>query len=332
MRRIALTITLVLLPAIGNAEPVATVGGRSISRTEVESHVRPKLVEIENQRYEALHDGLEEMIAEELFKQEAKARGITPEALEKQEVESKLPEPTDTEIQQIYDANKEELNNESLESAKPRIVEYLKQYKAVERRVAFVNELKTKHKVQITLRPPVVQVGTGGRPERGGGAKAPVTIIAFSDYECPFCKQAEGTVEKVLKTYGDKVRYVHRDFPLAIHAHARQASEAARCANEQGKFWEYHTKLFATDDLATEKLQTLASEVGLDRTKFDECLAKQPFEAAIEKDITDGTNVGVSGTPAFFINGRMFSGAQPFDKFKEVIDEELTRAKKTKSS
>jgi len=333
MRRMVLaSIMFAWLPAIGVAEPVATVGGRSISRTELESHIRPRLLEIENERYEALRDGLDEMVGDELFKQEAKARSITPEALEQQEVDGKVPAPTDAEIQQVYDANKEQLGDASFDSVKPRIVDYLKQQKAEQRREAFLTELKAKYKTAVLLRPPVVEVGTGGRPERGGGAGAPVTIIAFSDYECPFCKRAEGTVEQVLSTYGNKVRYVHRDFPLPIHAHARQASEAANCANAQGKFWEYHAKLFASEDLAPEKLQAMATEVGLDRAKFDECLTKQPYEAAIDKDISDGTNVGVSGTPAFFINGRMLSGAQPFEKFKEVIDEELARSNKPKSS
>ncbi|HXQ24091.1 MAG TPA: thioredoxin domain-containing protein, partial [Candidatus Acidoferrales bacterium] len=261
MRRMVLaSIMFAWLPAIGVAEPVATVGGRSISRTELESHIRPRLLEIENERYEALRDGLDEMVGDELFKQEAKARSITPEALEQQEVDGKVPAPTDAEIQQVYDANKEQLGDASFDSVKPRIVDYLKQQKAEQRREAFLTELKAKYKTAVLLRPPVVEVGTCGRPERGGGAGAPVTIIAFSDYECPFCKRAEGTVEQVLSTYGNKVRYVHRDFPLPIHAHARQASEAANCANAQGKFWEYHAKLFASEDLAPEKLQAMATE------------------------------------------------------------------------
>jgi protein-disulfide isomerase len=154
-----------------------------------------------------------------------------------------------------------------------------------------------------------------------------VTIIAFSDYECPFCKRAEQTVEEVVKAYGDKVRVVHRDFPLAFHANARPAAEAAHCANAQGKFWPYHSKLFTSADLSADKLKALATEVGLDRAKFDDCVAKHQFKAAVDQDVADGSDVGVTGTPAFFINGRLLSGAQPFEKFKEVIDEELAQTK-----
>ncbi len=334
MRRIILSsIVLAVLPALAAAEPpVATVAGHPITRTELEAHVKPKLVEIENQRYEAMREGLDELIAAELLKLEAKARGISIDELGKKEVEDKAGEPTDAEIQQVYDDNKEQLGNEPLETVKPRLVEYLKQQKGEMRRQEFLGELRGKYKTTVALQGPVVKVGTGGRPERGGGPKAPVTIIAFSDYECPFCKRASGALEQVLTTYGDKVRLVYRDFPLPFHAHARPAAEAARCAQAQGKFWEYHAKLLASEDLGEDKLKEMAGEVGLDRTKFDECLAKQEFKAAIDQDIADGGSVGVSGTPAFFVNGHMLSGAQPFEKFKEVIDEELARAKSAKPS
>ena len=302
--------------------PVATVGTRSISRAELNEHVRPKLIELENERYEALRVGLDEMVADELLKQEAKARNMTPEALEKQEVDAKVAAPTDAEIQKVYD--------DTLDQLKPRIIEYLKGQRTAERRAAFVSELRAKHKTTIALRPPVVQVDTAGRPERGGGVKAPVTIVEFSDYECPFCGRAEKIVNQVMTTYGDRIRLVYRDFPLEMHQHARLASEAANCANAQGKFWEYHAKLFDNQTaLSEEQLKGYAGDLGLDKAKFETCLKEKPFKAAIDKDMADGSKVGVNGTPAFFINGRMLSGAQPFDKFKEVIDDELANAKKS---
>jgi len=291
--------------------------------------VRPKLIELENQRYETLREGLDELIAEELVKQEASARKTTPAELEKQEVAAKVAEPSDEEIQKVYDANKAQLGSQTLEQIKPRIVEYLKQQGMQRRRQAFVEELKKTHKTTVALRPPVIEVAAAGRPERGGGAKAPVTIIEFSDYQCPFCGRAEGVVDEVMKHYGNKVRLVYRDFPLPMHPQARPASEAANCANAQGKFWEYHAKLFHGDGLEPEKLKTYADQVGLDRKKFDDCLEKKPFKAEIDKDVKDGEKAGVNGTPAFFINGRMLSGAQPFEKFKEVIDDELATATKS---
>jgi protein-disulfide isomerase len=308
-----------------STDKVATVGDRTITRAELEDHVRPKLIELENDRYEALREGLDGLIADELVKREAKARGMTIEELEKVEVTGKTPAPSDADVQKVYDENKAQLGGQTLEQIKPRIVEYLKQQKAEERRQAFIGELKAKYKTTVLLRPPVVDVAAAGRPEKGGGAKAPVTIIEFSDYQCPFCKRAEDSVDKVMKTYGDKVRLVFRDYPLPMHPLARPAAEAANCANAQGKFWDYHAKLFANQGaLGEDKLKEYAKDVGLDGAKFDQCLADKQFKAAIDKDIADGSKVGVNGTPAFFINGRMLSGAQPFEKFKEVIDDELS--------
>jgi len=303
---------------------VATVGSQAITRTQLEDHVRAKLIEIDNERYEALSQGLEDMVADELMKQEAKARGVTPEALTQTEIAAKIPEPTDAEVQKVFDDNKAQLQGQTLEQIKPRIVEYLKNQKSEARRQAYIGELKQKYKTTIALKAPIVQVETAGRPEKGGGAKAPVTIVYFSDYECPFCSRAESVVDQVMKTYGDKIRLVFRDYPLPMHANARPAAEAASCANAQGKFWEYHAKLFANQQqLNPDNLATYAEQVGLDKAKFADCFAKKPFTAAIDKDLADASKVGVNGTPAFFINGRVLTGAQPFEKFKEVIEDEL---------
>jgi protein-disulfide isomerase len=303
---------------------LATVGDKNITRAEIEARIKPKLLEIETARYEALREGLDEAIAEELFKREAAARKISVPQLQKDEIEAKVAAPSDAAIQKLYDDNKEELQGQTLEQVKPQIVEYLKAEQAQGRQAAFIQELKAKYKTTVKLKAPTIEVATAGRPERGGGAKAAVTIVEFSDYECPFCKRGEDAVQKVVDTYGDKVRVVFRDYPLEFHPRARPAAEAAACANAQGKFWEYNKKLFANQTaLSDDNFKTYAKDIGLDTAKFDECYAKKPHSAAIDKDMADGAAAGVNGTPAFFINGRSLSGAQPFERFKEIIDEEL---------
>ncbi len=329
MHLFVLTLALVATPMLCAAEPVATVGGTPITREQLEKHVKPKLVEIENQRFEILSDGLDELISEQLITLEAKGRNVTAEQLVASEITAKVAEPTDAEIQKVYDDNKAQLQGQTLEQVKPRVVEFLKQQKGAERQNAFIDELKAKHKTTVALKAPKVDVATAGRPARGGDDKAPVTIIEFSDYECPYCKNAEETVKQVMKTYGDKVRFVYRHYPLEFHQNARPAAEAAACAAAQGKFWEYHDKLWTLSDLSAAKLKTTAGELGLDQAKFDECFAKKQFTADIDKDMADASSVGVTGTPAFFINGRMLSGAQPFEKFKQIIDEELARSSKS---
>jgi protein-disulfide isomerase len=308
-----------------STEVVATVDTITITRADLEKAVKAQLIEVDNQRYEILEDGLNNLVNEKLMTLEAQAKGQTLEQFQKEIMSAPVDEPTDEQVQKVYDENKEQLGGKSLDEVKGRIVEYLKNQARAQKAQAMLADLKAKHKTSIKLAPPVVEVTDGGRESRGGGKDAPVTIIAFSDYECPFCKKAEPTIDEVTKKYGDKVRYVHRDYPLPFHKFARKAAETARCAGEQGKFWEAHDALFKAT-LSDETIETVVVAVGVDKAKLDECLSSGKVKAMIDEDMTAGGDAGVSGTPAFFINGRMLSGAQPADRFTAIIDAELAKA------
>ncbi len=183
--------------------------------------------------------------------------------------------------------------------------------------------LKAKTPVKIMLEPPREKVDAAGRPTRGA-ASSPVEIIEFSDFQCPYCERAYPVIKRLLSTYGDRIHVVHRNFPLPNHPNARPAAEAAACANEQGKFWEYHDRLFEhQDQLADPDLKQHAVEVGLDASKFGACFDMRKYQADIDADMAAGRDAGISGTPGFFINGRPLDGAQPFENFKTIIDEEL---------
>src|SRR5262249_6172616 len=160
------------------------------------------------------------------------------------------------------------------------------------RRQEYLGELKKKYKTTVALKPPKMEVGKGSTPPLGK-KDAPVTIVMFSDYECPYCKRSEGTVEEVMKAYKDKVELYYRDFPLPFHANARPASEAARCANAQGKFWEYHNKLMASEDLSKDALKKMAGETGLDQAKFAECVDKGTYKKDVDADVAAGEAVGI---------------------------------------
>ncbi len=156
-------------------------------------------------------------------------------------------------------------------------------------------------------------------------------IIEFSDYQCPFCRKfREETLDKILETYEGKVRFVYRDFPLEnIHPYAFKAAEAANCAGEQGKYFEYHDLLYEKQSdwsaRGEEAFVEYAQQLSLDVESFETCLASGKYEEEVRKDLQDGINAGVTGTPAFFINGIPLSGAQPFEVFKVIIDSELAR-------
>jgi protein-disulfide isomerase len=163
-----------------------------------------------------------------------------------------------------------------------------------------------------------------------GNPNAKITIIEFSDFQCPFCKKVLPTIQKILENYSDKVKFVYRDFPLDFHNNAQIAAEASECADDQGKFWEYHNLLFGKQKEWEEadgvkKFKKYAESLKLDAEKFDQCLDSGKYEEEVKKDLSDGKKNGVSGTPAFFINGRKLVGAQPYEEFKKIIDEELNK-------
>ncbi len=161
-----------------------------------------------------------------------------------------------------------------------------------------------------------------------GSDNAPVVMIEFSDFECPFCTRFwRDTLPQIEKEYIDtgKVKFVYRDYPLGFHQNAQKAAEAAECADDQGKFWEYHDKLFETGALSVTSLKQHVVDLGLDTEKFDDCLDSGKYTSEVQKDFQDGQAAGVTGTPAFFINGQKITGAQPFSAFKQVIDTELSK-------
>jgi protein-disulfide isomerase len=231
---------------------------------------------------------------------------------------------SDAEVQQVYDAAKAQGRDlPPIAQVKETIVRYVQQQKGQAAAQAYYDKLKAEAKVEILLPPyraPRQQVEAKG-PSRGP-ANAPITIVEFSDFEC----RAEETVSEVMRVYGDKIRLVFRDLPLPNHQNAPKAAEAAHCAGEQGKYWEMHAKLFANQRaLEVPSLKGYAKDLKLDQAKFDKCLDSGATAALVEEGRKAGSEAGVNGTPAFFVNGVLISGAQPFDAFKEVIDAELAQ-------
>jgi protein-disulfide isomerase len=177
---------------------------------------------------------------------------------------------------------------------------------------------------------PRTSVAVTGDDPSEGSATAPVTLVEYSDFQCPFCGRVMPTLKELRTKYGDKVRIVWKDFPLTqIHPQAFVAAQAGNCAREQGKFWEYHDRLFANQQaLQPEFLKKYAGEVGLDTAKFNACLDSSKYEARVQESLGAGNRLGITSTPTVFVNGRMINGAQPIDVFQAVIDDELARTAK----
>ncbi len=309
--------------------PVAEVDGEAISSEELARALGARLRKLEEQVYELKRRQLDALISERLLAREAVKRGTSVSALLDAEVTAKAEPVTDEEVDAFYRANKARLPGEETE-VRQRIQIYLKQQKLAAQRAQFVETLRSQAKIVDRLAaPPIVRVEVplDGAAIRGA-ADAPVTIVEFSDFHCPFCKRVQPTLAQLLERYPGKVRLAYRDYPIdSLHPQARRAAEAARCARDQGKFWEYHDLVFAGPASATpEELERYAGQAGLDVAAFGTCLTGGVHRAAVQRDVDEAARLGLSGTPAFFINGRPLTGAQPLEVFARVIEEELAAA------
>ena len=304
---------------------LALVGDEPVTEAEVDALVGPQLAELRQKTFQLRSQGLDELIAQRLAEREAKRRGITLAALVKIEVEDKAVV-TDADLKALYEANKARFTGQSEAEAMKQVEPAVRQQKRRERQTAFVRELRAAARVTVLLEPMRAELHLpAGAPARGS-LKAPVTIVEFSDFQCPYCVRAQPTLKRVRETYGEKVRFVFVDFPLDIHPQAKKAHEAAACANEQGKFWPMYDRLFTSEGkFQVADLKGYAGETGLDAAAFATCLDSGRHGDASERGVAEGARNGVTGTPAFFINGRMVVGAQPYEAFAQIIDDELDR-------
>lgn len=316
-------------------ETVARVDGAPVTEAELAAEAAPSLAAAEAKFAEEVHAqrarALDRLVEKRLLAARARKEGITVEALLDREVTRKVPEPDDATLQSVYDHTK--ATGQAVPpfpQVKAEIAAFVKGQSAQAARQALVTRLRAEAKVESLLPPlllPKVPFTPDG-PSRGD-AKAPVTLVEFSDYECEFCVRAEGVVRRVLDEYAGKVRLVHQAFPLSIHPHAPKAAEAAFCAGEQGRYWEMHDGLLAAQGaLAIDDLKARARVLGLDVPRFDACLDSGRMAASVESSRKLGEGLGVSSTPAFFVNGRPLTGAQPFERFQELVDHELAASKR----
>ena len=314
-----------LLPQATQGEVLATVDGYEITRQEVEEIAPDQFIQANQQLHDLTERALAEAIDKRLVDMTAEREGLNADALVAREVLSKLSEPTDHQIDSIYNAYREQLNNAPRDSVAPQIVDFLnRQQRGVAMQV-YLAQLRSQYDVRNLLEPARIEVEATG-PSRGP-EDAPITLVEFSDFECPFCVRVLPTLDQVEETYGDQVRIVYRQFPLnRIHPNAQLSAEASLCADAQGKFWEMHDAIFeARGKAGADELKTMAADLGLDSEVFAGCLDSREFRGQVEIDLEAGRQAGVTGTPALFINGRFLSGAQPFNVVSRVIDDELTR-------
>jgi protein-disulfide isomerase len=315
-------------------DAAATIGDEMISMADLERSSATELAGLDEQRYRLLDRKLTQLIGERLLAREAKRRGVSVEALLRAEVSSKTPPVTGDDVDSFIAQNRARLPQGNDPDLKSKVADYLHRLQINQRTETFVASLRAQTPVQVHLKPPEparVKIDPNVGFARGP-RDAPVTIVEFSDFQCPFCKTVVATLKQVVAQYPDRVRWVFRDFPIVgLHPKAPLAHEAARCAGEQDKFWEYHDLLFERGpDVATAALREYAAQAGVDAVPFSQCLDSRKHRAAVNADIEAGTRLGVTGTPTFFINGAALVGNQPLAEFQRIIERELARTAATR--
>jgi len=325
--------------ALGQASSkrMAVVNGETITETQVQSEAAQDLERLEAKRLQfesgwqrdrqtLLENQLNMMIEDRVLTLEAKKQGTTTDKLVEEQVDKKVAVPSDDAILKFYQDNKARINGTFADTARD-IRDYLMEQDHDRRFAAFLDQLKKDYKVTSYVEPVRTTVATQGFPTLGPSS-ATVTIVEFSDFECPYCGGLYPTLKDIEKNYQDKIRVVYRQFPLTnIHPHAQKAAEASLCANDQGQFWQMHDAMFTDQkNLEVADLKEKAAKLSLNKETFNTCLDSSKYAAKIKDEILEGAKAGVNGTPSLFINGRFLSGDQPYEDIAKLIDDELSRA------
>lgn len=313
-------------------EVVGRVGDRAVTMAELDEAWRSNDAASRMRMLQELYDTrrrtLDVVIGEILIEREAIARGTSRDELLAQELPTRTLPITDEDISRVYQQNRRAFPTMTEEQMAPQIRAFLAQQRPMQALHAYMAELRAgADDIRVALEPPRTPVDVVEGDPVLGPADAPVQIVEFSDFQCPFCQRLTVTLDRLKAEYGDDIRLVFKDFPLPNHAQAFKAAEAGLCANVQGRFWELHDVMFSEqDDLEVDDLKRHAGGLGLDQAAFDACLDSGRFAEQVSADLRYGESLGVQSTPTIFINGRAVMGAAPYEVFDEIVRDELDRA------
>ena len=319
-------------PALNNNSVVATIAGQPLKADALLERLKPIIYKMKLETFEAAKNRAEQLVDNLLLLEEAKRRRIGPEEIIRTQISDKVRNPTEEEIAKFYSENKARIAGD-LNSVRNQIATYLQNESRQRLEQDLSTQLRKGANIQWLITeptPPVQNISVDNDPSRGD-VNAPVTIVEFTDYQCPACAAMHPVLEEVIKSYGSKIRFVVRDFPLNQHENARKAAEAANAAHAQGKFFEYIALLYKNQKaLDVPSLKKYATEIGLDRARFDAALDRAVYATEVKKDVEDGEMYGIGSTPTIFINGIQLRTLSE-EGLREAIDRALTNPVKTTS-
>ncbi|QNI30914.1 thioredoxin domain-containing protein [Alloacidobacterium dinghuense] len=304
---------------------VAKVSGDNLTYADLQRSEGGKLLQAKYQYYLNERKALEELIDNQLLADEAKRRNISLDQLLNAEVYKDVKDPTEDQLEVYYEGLD---TQEPYASVRDEVLQHIRELRRAKARAAFVDNLRKQANINILLTPPVADVDIA-KAYAKGSPDAQVTLVEFADYECPYCQKVNPQIQQMKKEYGDKLTIVYKDFPLPMHHTSEKAAEAARCAGEQGKFWEYHDVLFYSKQTDVAALKEHAQVLRLDTDRFDACLDNGTEAAAVKKDLEEAKGLGLTGTPSFFVNGHFFSGVVDLGTLKDMVNQQLNLAATT---
>ena len=308
-------------PASGPASAVLIeIDGKAFTAVDVQLKNPGAMFQARNALFEAERNAANEFVDEYLLERQAKKESLTVEQLLEKHAYSALAKPPSDEALRVYYDGID--TSESFEAVRDKIIDVIKQRRMTKAKAAYIQALRNEAAISVRLIAPRAAVAVGDAPVRGASG-ATVTVIEYADYECPYCQQIKPVLDRLEREYKGKIAFAFKDVPLPMHANAQKAAEAAHCAGTQGRFWEYHDRLFATKEYALPQLKDHARVLALDQAAFDRCLDSGAQAGRIKAHIAEAQSIGLPGTPGFFINGRFLSGAIDYQTLRRVIDEEL---------
>ena len=312
-------------PASADDPAVAKIGDEVITASELETLTGSSLVSLRQQIYETQVSKLEAEIYKRLVLKAAAAEGMTEGEYLRSRIDEMAGEPDEGEIVKLMSQYRSQLAQDDVQ-ARAQVVQALTQREKQQRSQELRQVLSAEAGVEILLEPPRVEVAVAdGTPFRGP-ADAPIVLVEYTDFQCPFCTRIQPTLDEVMKRYDGKIRHVFKQLPLPMHKEAQLAGAASLCAQDQGKFWEYHDWLFANQrTLSRESMVAQPGVLGMDAEVFTACLDQGKYLATVRADMAEANSFGITGTPGFLINGRVLTGAQPIEDFEAIIDQELER-------
>lgn len=309
-----------VVPVSATSSPVvAVVDGQKLTENDLEQKKGGTLLQARYQLYTSQRKALDQLVDDELLSLAAGRQKMAVDKFLDTVVYKDIKDPTEDQLQVYYEGLDSE---EPYAAVRDKVLDHLRELRRGKARAAYLKDLRAQANLRVLLAPPVAEVNLEGAYVKGS-KNAPVVLVEFADYECPYCQKVNPLLQKLKDEYGDKLAIVYKDFPLPMHRRAQKAAEAGRCAGEQGKFWEYHDVLYYSKQTEINDLKKHAQVLKLDEEKFNKCLDGGVEAAAVKKDLEEGMKLALPGTPSYFVNNHFFHGAVEYPALREIVEQQL---------